>query len=314
MPGPGAGPPSKDEITPPDNPFAGLGDREQLVWAWGLRNPFRFTIDPETNDLFIGDVGSAFHEEVNHVSFAGGGGDNFGWPHREGPADPGLGLTCGAENDFTEPIYHYEHGTVASVLVGPRYRANGGPHAFPAEYEGAVFVAEIWQGWARWLVDTGAGWELLVAPGQASSTDWATGVNRCIDAQQGADGAVYFLQLSPFGGSSSGIYRIVPVRHAPFATGTRDPRSHVVPNPLTRRTDTRIFWEAARSGPQTVNIVDAAGRSVRRLFDWTIAHERGEVVWDGRRGDGEPAAAGVYFYAISTRGTPTHRGKITVVH
>jgi glucose/arabinose dehydrogenase len=131
MPGVGPGPPPKADITPPDNPFSGPGENERLVWVWGLRNPFRFTVDPATNDLVIGDVGWLTAEEVNHVPFASGGGQNFGWPHLEGHVDPGLGYHCGENNTFTGPIYENPHGPIASIVVGPRYRVQGGEHAFP---------------------------------------------------------------------------------------------------------------------------------------------------------------------------------------
>ena len=104
MPEAGPGPPTKAEITPPDNPFPGPNANERLVWAWGLRNPFRFTIDAPTGDLFIGDVGAGTEEEIDRLPPASAGA-NFGWPQREGnTATPCCG-GCGNGNTFTNPIY-----------------------------------------------------------------------------------------------------------------------------------------------------------------------------------------------------------------
>ena len=73
MPGGGSGPPAKAAITPADNPFAGPDDNTRLTYAWGLRNPFRFTVDPATGDLFVGDVGFLSHEEVDRITPADAG-------------------------------------------------------------------------------------------------------------------------------------------------------------------------------------------------------------------------------------------------
>lgn len=56
--------------------------------------------------------------EIDVIPFAAGGGQNLGWPHLEGFVDPGLGLTCGQGNTFTDPVYVYENGGGASVIAG----------------------------------------------------------------------------------------------------------------------------------------------------------------------------------------------------
>ncbi|MBZ0231959.1 MAG: PQQ-dependent sugar dehydrogenase [Deltaproteobacteria bacterium] len=68
---------------PPDNPWAGGGGAPEM-YAWGLRNPWRISVDPRTGDLYIGDVGQNTFEEINHVP-AGQAGANFGWSVNEGP-------------------------------------------------------------------------------------------------------------------------------------------------------------------------------------------------------------------------------------
>jgi len=79
---------------PPDNPFVGRPGMRGEIWAWGLRNPWRFCFDPPTRSLYIADVGQNRYEEVDVATTAGqrGRGDNFGWNIMEGthcyPTDP----------------------------------------------------------------------------------------------------------------------------------------------------------------------------------------------------------------------------------
>lgn len=95
---------------PPDNPFADA-EGDDLVWSYGLRNPFRFSFDRATGDLTIGDVGQNRAEEVDFVPAAAGGGRgvNFGWRACEGPfAYPivGGGQPCTLAGR-TDPVHHY---------------------------------------------------------------------------------------------------------------------------------------------------------------------------------------------------------------
>jgi len=97
---------------PSGNPFAAGGGRPE-VWAYGLRNPWRFSFDRQAHDLLIGDVGQDAREEIDYVPSGGGAspgaGLNFGWNCREGfiaysdaPGD------C-ASSGFTEPVFDYPH-------------------------------------------------------------------------------------------------------------------------------------------------------------------------------------------------------------
>ncbi|HJQ92750.1 MAG TPA: PQQ-dependent sugar dehydrogenase, partial [Candidatus Thermoplasmatota archaeon] len=68
---------------PSDNPFASR-DRGKEIWAYGLRNPWRFSFDRQTGDLWIGDVGQADYEEVDFQPATSAGGENYGWSRFEG--------------------------------------------------------------------------------------------------------------------------------------------------------------------------------------------------------------------------------------
>ncbi len=93
---------------PPDNPFASDGDSRGEIWALGLRNPWRFSFDRQTGDMFIGDVGEETWEEINFIPAGSSGGQNFGWPCMEGP-----GIfrqdACSENASYTAPIYAYQH-------------------------------------------------------------------------------------------------------------------------------------------------------------------------------------------------------------
>ncbi len=103
---------------PAGNPFASNSSRCAETWSYGLRNPYRFSVDRQTGDLFIGDVGEGEMEEVDFQA-SGAGGHNFGWSSCEGTVDMPPGNCSG----FVAPILTHRHGTgVCSVIGGYRYR------------------------------------------------------------------------------------------------------------------------------------------------------------------------------------------------
>ncbi|MCP3961008.1 MAG: PQQ-dependent sugar dehydrogenase [bacterium] len=118
---------------PPGNPFAGIGDGCDEIWALGLRNPWRWSFDRMTGDMFIGDVGQSSMEEISFQP-AGVGGLNFGWSCREGslvqdfnPCLPG---------PLTDPILTYLHndGLFNGCAVTGGYRYRGGISGLQGTY------------------------------------------------------------------------------------------------------------------------------------------------------------------------------------
>jgi glucose/arabinose dehydrogenase len=102
---------------PPDNPFADGEDGAPEVWAYGLRNPWRFDIDPRRNLLFVADVGEYAFEEINVISLDRAG-RNFGWAVREGDeCFAGRSAECTAKG-FVDPVMTYEHGGDSCAVVG----------------------------------------------------------------------------------------------------------------------------------------------------------------------------------------------------
>jgi hypothetical protein len=105
---------------PSDNPYAGQDGGCDEVFASGLRNPYRFSVDRLTGDIWIGDVGQNAREEISRLS-AGLMGLNFGWRCREGfIATPGI--SCSSPPPFTDPIADHPRAEARSITGGYRYR------------------------------------------------------------------------------------------------------------------------------------------------------------------------------------------------
>lgn len=109
---------------PSSNPFVGAtGD--DLIWSYGLRNPWRFSFDRLTHDLYIADVGQGAWEEVNFRPASSTGGENYGWRIREGNHCYPAGTTgCGTPTAYVAPVAEYSHSLGCSVTGGYVYRGS----------------------------------------------------------------------------------------------------------------------------------------------------------------------------------------------
>ncbi len=192
IPGPGAAP--QFLVAAHGNPWPGT--TAALAWATGLRNPFRFDIDPVTGILFIADVGSNLFEEINACDAPA---LHFGWPFAEGPAN--LSAPCAPPPEPpVEPIATYPNTSGAAVIsFGGRYRnVPGGALNLGAAYEGDVFFCDYLQGFVRRVRFDGAAWTPAPpAPGQPDAVNWALGFNWVVDAEIGPDGALYCVRQFP---------------------------------------------------------------------------------------------------------------------
>ncbi len=95
-------------MIPDDNPFIDEENVRDEIWAYGLRNPWRFSFDSASDMMFIGDVGQNIFEEIDYVSIDGGG-YNFGWPVYEGERLFGEAVTDDEREAMTFPLWNYEH-------------------------------------------------------------------------------------------------------------------------------------------------------------------------------------------------------------
>jgi glucose/arabinose dehydrogenase len=110
---------------PPDNPFIDRPDARPEVWAIGLRNPWRYTFDRETGDLWIGDVGGGEREEIDFQRGGSRGGRNYGWNLMEGTVPQSENLPSG----LVRPVFEYETGSdgTCAIVGGYVYRGTGIP-------------------------------------------------------------------------------------------------------------------------------------------------------------------------------------------
>jgi glucose/arabinose dehydrogenase len=126
-------PAGKMYVIPPTNPFFGSTDPnvKQEIWSSGLRNPWRFSFDSLTGDLYIGDVGQNTEEEVDYQASASAGGQNYGWNTLEGNLCYLPAVDCEAPSGYVAPVATYDHGVNdsfgCSITGGYVYRGNQSP-------------------------------------------------------------------------------------------------------------------------------------------------------------------------------------------
>lgn len=141
--GPGNDP--STPFAPPDNPFVdGVGPNEDLIWAYGLREPWRFSFDPDGN-MYIGDVGEVSIEEIDFLPASSGGGQNYGWRLLEGSLMMDC-VDCDLARATTDlPIHEYaSHGTGDHAVIGGYvYRGSAIPY-LQGQYVFGDFAGRIW--------------------------------------------------------------------------------------------------------------------------------------------------------------------------
>ncbi len=175
----------RDYGVPAGNPFAGgSGDCDE-IWAYGLRNPWRWSFDQDTGDMFIGDVGQNAWEEIDFEP-AGLGGKNYGWRCREGAHSYNNTPPC--SGTLTDPVLEYAHiSGCCSVTGGYRYRGRYLP------LNGTYIYADYRNGKIWFGTQSGGSW---------SSAEWRDTTHSISTFGVDEDGEIY---LADLGG---GIYRI----------------------------------------------------------------------------------------------------------
>lgn len=111
---------------PPSNPFVGQAGRRPEIWAYGLRNPWRFSFDRVTGDLWIADVGQGIWEEVDFQPVTSIGGENYGWRRMEGAHCFNPSTNCNPGN-LVLPVIEYDHSVGCSITGGYVYRGTRSP-------------------------------------------------------------------------------------------------------------------------------------------------------------------------------------------
>ncbi len=134
---------------PAENPFVATGGPDE-AWAIGLRNPWRFSFDRLTGDLFVGDVGQGAREEIDYQPLTSRGGSNYGWKIMEGTQCTGNTGNCPANvpacfsPSFTDPVLEYSHASGrCSVTGGYVYRGLAIPDLYGTYLYGDYCSGEI---------------------------------------------------------------------------------------------------------------------------------------------------------------------------
>jgi len=173
---------------PRDNPFVGRSGVRPEIWASGLRNPWRYSFDRATGDLWIGDVGQDSWEEIDRQPAGAPGGRNYGWNRLEG-THPYSGT---APTDAVPPVYEYPHATGGCAVTGGYvYRGSAipdlvGGYVFGDFCLGRVQALRVRQGQDPQVVDLGVSASSLASFGQDDA------------------GELYVLSLE------GGVFKIVP--------------------------------------------------------------------------------------------------------
>ncbi len=139
---------------PPANPFLGRTGYRPEIWALGLRNPWRFSFDRGTGDLYLGDVGEGTVEEVDFQPAGDPGGRNYGWNVMEGDRCYPPGTVGCNRSGLALPVFVYDHSLGCSVTGGHVVR---GP-AFPS-LQGVYLFGDYCSGRIWGIRKNGAGWD-----------------------------------------------------------------------------------------------------------------------------------------------------------
>jgi glucose/arabinose dehydrogenase len=139
-----------DGTIPSDNPFYNTVGARKETYAYGFRNPWRFSLRASNESYIVADVGSQTWEEIDSL----GAGNNYGWPNYEGPC-PKDNLACDPNTvDFgatTKPIHSYNHSSgseIGNVIAGGVFAEGSN---YPAPYANAYFYGDVGAGWIHVL-------------------------------------------------------------------------------------------------------------------------------------------------------------------
>jgi glucose/arabinose dehydrogenase len=171
---------------PSDNPFVDRAGARPEIWAYGLRNPWRYSFDRESGDLWIGDVGAGLREEVDLQPAGSGGGQNYGWKILEGTV-----AYSTPPPDSVPPVYEYDHRSGGCAVVGGYvYRGSALP-----DLRGWYVFGDLCRGTISALRLVGDAPQVVVA---------SQSIPRLASFGQDEEGELYAISLA------GGVYKVVP--------------------------------------------------------------------------------------------------------
>jgi glucose/arabinose dehydrogenase len=235
---------NSDGTVPTDNPFYdGAGSHYDAIYALGLRNPYRMTIDVPTGRILIGDVGGNVYETAREEVDLLARGANYAWPNCEsGCATP----------PYTNAIYDYGHfvGNTsqtrdASITGGFIYRGS----QFPAEYYGNYFFGDYTQNWIRRLTFDASG-TTVTGMQCFEPTDCSTDgpYGAIVNLAQGPDGSLYYTDI---GWENESTVTGGKIRRIKYNNGNLAPIVNATATPITGPAPLSVnFSSAGTSDPE----------------------------------------------------------------
>ena len=276
---------------PPDNPFVTATDTFPEIWSLGLRNPYRFSFDRLTGDLWIGDKGEDFYEEVNFQAAGAGGGQNYGWNCREGFEEsgaPGQRYCGDPTRTYDAPLLVFTHSSPTTNYVGGSVTAGFVYRGPDPSLQGLYIFGDFFQN-SLFVFDPSAD-----APAEVTVQEEVIFQNLTTFGV-GNDNALYGLDYN------GGLYLFsaepmtAVARPAPPA-----PPLVLAPNPARREVTLQLPPQFAPS--VTVSLLTASGQQLRRWHDLPVG--------DGRLNLTLPdAPRGLYILAC-TDGLHTRTAKL----
>jgi glucose/arabinose dehydrogenase len=289
------GDPLQNYSIPPDNPFVGEPTFRDEIWAYGLRNPYRWSFDRLTGDMYIADVGQACWEEIDFEAASAPGGRNYGWPELEGNHCLAM-FNCfstGCDSTgMTLPIHEFSHaqdGFSCSVTGGYVYRGTAIPNL-----AGTYFYADFCSQQIYSFRYDGVNVTQLTK----RTSELAPGGGLFIEAVAGfAEDGLGEMYIIDRAATSGEVYKIL--KHPASDVGPIPPGraalqlGRAVPNPFD--VETNFDLQMTAGAPLRVSIHDAAGRLIRNLWNGPSASTVQTLSWDGRDARSQPVPSGVYF-------------------
>ena len=227
---------------PNDNPFVGNASARDEIWAYGLRNAWKFSFDRQTNDLWIADVGQGSFEEINRAG-ASEDGLNYGWRCYEGNQTFNTN-DCPNATTLTFPVAVYGHSGTSRCSISGGYRYRGSQ--YPA-FAGLYFFADYCSNEIGFLEQNGANWTMTFSDA-FSGNNWSA-------FGEDVNGELYIAGIS-----SGTIYKI-----AEDSLSEEDQLKFEIsmyPNPANELL--MIKTNSASGSPIAVTIYDTNGRLIRK--------------------------------------------------
>lgn len=226
---------------PPDNPFVGDANYRPEIWDLGLRNPWRFSFDRQSGDLYIADVGQNLYEEVNLEPAGSGGGRNYGWPIMEG-YHCYESAACN-QSGLTLPVAEYERKEGCAITGGYVYRGAQFPQLDGLYFFGDYCTGKIW----------------AMPPDDAPVEALDTILNISSFGQDEA-GELYVTDLS-----TGQVYQLVVTARE---TNTNWPGAWPLAETLEVRLDTQFEGGIRLAGYQADSPLDSPGEVVQLTLFW----------------------------------------------